>query len=149
MLGWRESVALPDWRISSIKAKVDTGARTSALHVEGLKEEGGRVRFWVVRHRGDDEPIGVTAKIHRLSRVRPSTGKPEERYVIRTRVQIGPIDRIIELSLVSREQMLCRMLVGRSALPEGTTVDPHARYLLSRPRRKKRVSRAPSSAAVD
>ncbi len=146
VLGWREAVGLPEWQIRGIKAKVDTGARTSSLHVEGLEVlSDRRVRFHVVRHRGDEKPFEVTAKVHRIARVRPSTGEAENRYVVRTRMRIGPIERVIEISLVSREAMLCRMLVGRNALPAGTVVDPHLRYVHGLPLRRRRRQRKKKS----
>ena len=134
VLGWREAVSLPEWGISGIKAKVDTGARTSSLHVEDIREaSGGLVRFRVVPRQGDTNLLEVTAKIKRISRVRPSSGELENRYVVQTTMVVGPLERPIEISLVSRAGMLCRMLVGRHALPDRVVVDPHRRYLHGRP----------------
>lgn len=144
ILGWREAVSLPEWGISGIKAKVDTGTRTSSLHVEDVREApGGNVRFRVVPRQGDPNLLEITAKIKRVSRVRPSSGRIEKRYVVQTTMVLGPLEHAIEISLVSRTGMLCRMLVGRLALPDCVVVDPHLRYLHGRPLvRKKRKKRS-------
>ena len=138
MLGWREAVSFPEWELAGVKAKVDTGARTSALHVEEVTPiDGDRVRFRTVRHRDENVHHEITAPVLRVSRVRPSSGVVEERYVVRTTINIGPLVERVEISLVSREGMLCLMLVGRNALPEGVLVDPHRRYLHGRPLRRR------------
>ena len=131
LVGWRELVALPDWGIKRLKAKIDTGARTSALHV-GLVEElpDGRVRFEVVvREKPELRTTVVEARPVRRTTVKPSHGRKQERLVFRTLMQVGPISREIELSLVSRKGMLCRMLVGRTALPSHVLVSPGRKYL--------------------
>lgn len=140
IVGWREHVALPDWGIDHIQAKVDTGARTSAVHVSNIEElEGGMLRFEVVIHEKPEiESVMVEAPAVRLSKVRPSSGKLQQRPVVRTTLLIGDVEREIELSLVSRKGMLCRMLLGRQAM-EGILVDPFERYLVSeKPPRKGR-----------
>ncbi len=131
VIGWREIVALPDWGIKRIKAKIDTGARTSALHVGEVEElPDGRVRFEVVvREKPELKTTMVEATPVRRSKVKPSHGKQQERLVFRTRMIIGPVQQEVELSLVSRKGMLCRMLVGRTAVPEGVLVDPNIKYL--------------------
>jgi len=73
----------------------------------------------------------------RVSRVRPSHGTPQERLVCRTTIRVGALEREIELSLVCREGMLCRMLLGRTAIAGVALVDPGARHLLSSPHRRK------------
>jgi hypothetical protein len=139
IVGWREHVALPEWGIKAIKAKIDTGARTSAIHVDNIQHlSSGRVRFDViVGHRGGErECVPVEADLLRMSRIRSSAGREHERPVVKTRVRLGPVEREIELSLVCRHGMLCRMLLGRTALAEDFLVDPAATRLLS-PRRNK------------
>lgn len=131
VIGWREFVALPEWGITRLKAKIDTGARTSAIHVGALEElPDGRVRFEVVvREKPRLRTTVVEATPVRRSTVKPSSGAKQQRLVFRTRMVIGSIERVIELSLVSRKGMLCRMLVGRLALPPHVLVSPSRKYL--------------------
>jgi hypothetical protein len=133
VVGWREFVALPDWGITKLKAKIDTGARTSAIHVGALEElPDGRVRFEVVvREKPRLRTTMVEATPVRRSTVKPSSGAKQKRLVFRTRLLLGAIERDIELSLVSRKGMLCRMLVGRLALPSHVLVSPTKKYILS------------------
>lgn len=141
VVGWRERVALPHWGIRAIKTKIDTGARTSAIHVDNLCElPGDRVRFDVIIAPAcSDSPartVNVETAVVRVSRVKPSTGQRQQRLVVRTMMRLGPVEREIELSLVSRHGMLCRLLLGRSAL-EGFLIDPSRPARLSRRRRTK------------
>ncbi len=141
VLGWRERVDLPEWGVRRILAKVDTGARTSSIHVEHIEEIGeGRVRFEVVVARvargRPERTVVVEADLLRTSSVRPSTGRVQRRPVVEALVRIGPVERRVELSLVSREHMLCRMLLGRSALAGSALVDPDRTYVASDGRRK-------------
>ncbi len=147
VIGWREYVALPDWGVPAIKAKIDTGARTSALHVEKIRRlPGDRVRFEaVLSHRRPERRVQVTAEIVRMSRVRPSTGHLQERFVVATRVKLGRHVRRIELSLVCRANMLCRMLIGRTAL-DGFVIDPTRDYRFGKPSPRRAKSR-PQAAA--
>ena len=143
VVGWREVVNLRNWGLEGIRAKVDTGARTSALHVENVRTsaDGRLVTFHAVVHRGEDDHPEITTEIVRSTRVRSSTGESQERIVVATTMLLGPIERRIEISLVSREDMLCPMLVGRRALPPGVTVDPLHRYLHGRPKKRRRRKR--------
>lgn len=133
IVGWREFVALPDWGIPRLKAKIDTGARTSAIHVGRLEElPDGRVRFEVVvRETPRLRTTVVEATPVRRTTVKPSSGVRQQRLVFRTRLEIGPLSREVELSLVSRKGMLCRMLVGRRALASHVLVSPVRKYLHS------------------
>lgn len=142
LIGWNEYVDLPEWGIARLRAKVDTGARSSALHVENVEElSGGRVRFEVVLHRiKRDRRVRVTTRVVRRGRVRSSTGHYETRIFVTAPVRIGPVERDVEVSLVDRERMIFRMLLGRSAL-EGLLVDPVHRALLGRPPRRRDPSR--------
>ncbi|MFG0312574.1 MAG: ATP-dependent zinc protease, partial [Phycisphaerales bacterium] len=117
-------------------AKIDTGAQTSAIHVEHLEVlDGSRVRFDVVVARATkkrpERTVSVETDLVRTARVRPSTGKLQRRPVVEALVQIGPVARRVELSLVSREHMLCRMLLGRTALAGSVLVDVSQTYLLT------------------
>ena len=136
VIGTVEQVDLPDWGIESLPAKIDTGARSSALHVENIEELGdGRVRFDVRLHRKKrTKRVHVTADIVRQARVRPSSGHSELRYFVKTTVRIGPVEREVELSLVDRERMLFRMLLGRTSVAGDFLIDAGGRHLLTKPR---------------
>jgi hypothetical protein len=135
VIGWSEFVDLPDWGIRGLRAKVDTGARTSALHVDRVEERPrGRVRFEVVLDRSRPGRIRVEARVRRRARVRSSSGHWTTRCFVATRLELGPLVREVEIGLVDREQMIHRMLLGRSALA-GCWVDPARRSCLGRPAR--------------
>lgn len=131
-LGWREWVALPDLDIPAIKAKLDTGARTSALHafyVEAFKQET-RVRFGIHPLQRREEPeFHCEADLIDRRLVADSGGHRELRYVIRTVLELGDRRKSIELTLTDRETMLFRMLIGRTALRGWARVDPARSYL--------------------
>jgi hypothetical protein len=147
IIGVTEYVDIPEWRILSLRAKIDTGARSSALHVENIRElASGRVRFDVRLSRSQSERrVTVEAPIVRRGRVRPSSGELEARIFVAVKVRIGPVEREIELSLVDRGRMIFRMLIGRRALAHAFLVDPSRRYVLKKPRSSKAaVAKAPS-----
>jgi hypothetical protein len=149
IIGWREWLALPDLGIKAIKAKVDTGARTSALHTFGLEpfEKDGmlRVKFGIhpLQRRKDIE-VNCVADVVDRRRVTSSDGQSEERYVIRTTITLGTFSRPIELTLTNRKSMRFRMLLGRAAISGLLLVDPAKSYLTGRrlsklyPKSKKR-----------
>jgi len=143
IIGWREIVAFPEWAIDGIVAKIDTGARTSALHVENIEKlSANRIRFSVVTRRQDSSGhVPVHAELVRTTSIRSSTGHRQERYVVATRVRIGPVTKRVEMSLVRRDHMLCRMLLGRTAL-EGFLVDVNHRHLYGSPARRRKKKRA-------
>ena len=142
LIGWTEFVDLPEWGVRNLRAKVDTGARTSALHVENIEElPRGFVRFDVVLHREKrDRRIHVKAKVTRRGRVRSSTGHQTERLFVETTLSLGPITKRIEVSLVDREKMIHRMLLGREALKGPILIDVDRRMVLKKKRAKKRRS---------
>jgi hypothetical protein len=144
IIGWREYVSLPEWGIRRVEAKIDTGARTSALHVDRIERlAGNRIRFDVVLSRNDAlKRVPVTADITRMTRVRSSTGHSQERYVVTTLIRMGGLRRHIELSLVRREKMLCRMLLGRTAL-SGFLIDVDSKHEQGLPRKMKRRKERP------
>jgi uncharacterized protein len=140
--GWVEHVALPNLGISRLKAKIDTGARTSALHVARMKTvdtAGGPGRrpileIWVpagARGKRGLEVIKARAAVREYVVVRDSSGRTERRPVIETALQIGPFKKRILVTLTNRGDMLFPMLIGRTALGPGIVVDPSRRYLLS------------------
>jgi hypothetical protein len=136
VVGWREWLALPELGIPGIKAKIDTGARTSALHayfVEPYREAGNDyVRFGVHPLLRRENLIRICcAPVRDRRQVADSGGHREERYVIETLIQIGELARSVEMTLTNRDSMKFRMLLGRSALQElGVVVDPSCSYQL-------------------
>lgn len=139
VIGWREVVRLPEWGIKAVEAKIDTGARTSAIHVgEVHRLPRGRVRFDVVLSRKDPVwTVPVETDVVRVTRVRSSTGHAQERVVVATDMRVGHVTRRIELTLVCRRHMLCRMLLGRTAL-EGFLIDVGIKHQLGKPPKPKR-----------
>jgi len=134
IIGVAEFVDFPDWGVKSLRARVDTGARTSALHVENVRLlSGSRVRF-DVRLRRDDPSARVTVetKVSRKTPVRSSTGATEARLFVKAHVRLGGREQQIEVGLVDRRHMLYRMLLGRSALERRYLVDVSRRYALGR-----------------
>lgn len=128
ILGWREWAALPDLGVGAIKVKLDTGARTSALHAFGLerfmREGTPMVRFEVHPvQRSSAASVSVEAKVLDERVVRTSSGHEALRPVINTIVQIGHQAWPIELTLARRDQMGFRMLLGRQALRNRVVVD--------------------------
>lgn len=134
VIGWREWVALPDLDILAIKAKIDTGARSSALHafdVETFEVRGQiRVRFKVHPYQRDcHRTIIAEAPLLEEREVRNSGGHAEMRPVILTQVHVQHQDWPIELTLTNRDVMGFRMLLGRQAVRDRFLVDPGQSYL--------------------
>lgn len=138
-LGWREWVALPGLGLPAVKAKIDTGARTSTLHafyLESYRHRGERwVRFGVhPLQRRTDVVVHCTAPVLDRRTVRDSGGHRERRYVIRTDVRIGAARWSVEMTLTNRDSMLFRMLLGRTAMSGRVRVDPSRSFLCGRER---------------
>jgi len=139
-IGWVEHVALPRLEIKRLKAKIDTGARTSALHVARMRTidtDGGPNRRPILEitlpgGRRGERPHVVRAAVRGFAMVRDTSGRTERRPVIETTLKLGPFERRITVTLTDRGDMLFPMLVGRTALGPGVVVDPSRRYLLGR-----------------
>lgn len=136
-IGWREWVALPAFSIDRIKAKIDTGARTSALHAVDVERLRRRrkdvVRFLVYPlQRSHAKVVQVTAPLIDERLVRSSNGESERRPVIETDVVVAGQRFPIEITLTHRASMGFRMLLGRQALRRRFTIDPGRSYLGSK-----------------
>lgn len=137
IVGWREWVRLPALTPHRVKAKVDTGARTSSLHAFDLALVGDVARFAVHPHQRDDtDESWVELPVVDVREVRPSTGDAEQRPVVRSAVVLGSDSFDVELTLTDRDAMGFRMLLGRTALAGRYLVDPGRSYVQGpRPRR--------------
>ena len=140
-VGWREWVGLPELELTQIKAKVDTGARTSALHafeITPFTENGAQhVRFHLHPIQKDQETVQVcSAPVIDQRTVTDSGGHSEDRWVISTMLSIGKHSWPIEMTLTSRDDMLFRMLLGRSAIKERALVDSSRSYLVGKKKRQ-------------
>ncbi|MEM1331889.1 MAG: RimK/LysX family protein [Actinomycetota bacterium] len=156
IVGWREWLAIPEIGIGALKAKVDTGARTSALHAEDIEtfEDGGvdLVRFVTRPGQGPDgDPVQVVAPLVGEGEIRSSNGEAELRPVVAVRIEMpfvrlgrrsegdrpapAGLDAPIEMTLTDRSSMGFRMLLGRTALAGHLAVDAGSSYLLGRPPR--------------
>lgn len=141
--GWREWVALPELGIPRIKAKVDTGARTSALHafdVRPVTENGiQRIEFRLhPKQRDRQTEMVCVADIIDQRTVTNSGGQSEERWVISTLLSVGTFSWPIEVTLTARDNMKFRMLLGRTALNNHALVDSSASYLVGKKIRLKK-----------
>lgn len=137
IVGWREWVSLPELGIDKIKAKVDTGARTSALHAFSLNpfKENGKDRISFDMHplqHNTTTVVNCVADIIDQRWVSDSGGHREERYVIRTPVIIGNDNWPIEITLTERDTMLFRMLLGRRAIRRHFMVNPAKSFITTK-----------------
>ena len=137
MIGWREWIGFPELGIDRIKAKIDTGARTSVIHAHRVRKlddiDEQRVEFFLhpVQKKRDPEYRCVARVLDERS-VRSSNGESETRYVIITPLSLGNDVWPIELTLSNRDQMGFRLLVGRAAIRGRFNVDPGSSFLLGR-----------------
>jgi hypothetical protein len=137
LIGWKEWLALPDFGIPAIKAKIDTGARTSALHTFSIEEytASGRimVRFGIhPLQKRQDVQLFCHAPVLERRRVKDSGGHAETRYVVETTAVLGAVQWPIQITLTNRDKMLFRMLLGRTALQQRFLIDPSRSYVFGR-----------------
>ncbi len=139
-IGWKERIDFPAWGIKGVRAKIDTGARTTALNVcdYELLEVGPdlfRARFRPVVSRKRDvctEPL--EADVVRMVRVRNTSGLTERRPVVETEIRLGPVVKRIRLTLTDRSRMLSPVILGRNALAGDFVIDVERKYLQRRER---------------
>lgn len=136
IIGWREFASLPQLNVDRIKVKIDTGARSSALHAFNIKErsQNGKqiISFQIhPQQRSSKTTITTEAELLEYRQIRNSGGKAQLRPVIKTNIQIGTEVWAIELSLTNRDVMGFRMLLGRQGVRNKFLVDPGRSFLLS------------------
>ncbi len=134
ILGWREWVSLPVLGIDRIKAKIDTGARTSALHAFDVRlvEDNDKklVKFCIhPEQKNLDKVIECEAALLDEREVKDSGGHSENRYVIETDILIGSKLHTVEVTLTNRDSMGFRMLIGRTTMKGHYLVDPGKSYV--------------------
>jgi hypothetical protein len=137
-LGWREWVALPEFGIAQIKTKIDTGARSSALHAETLDPYTKGGENWLMftvqpKQKQSDLVIECHALIKDRRMVSDSGGHKQRRYVIETQLLFGHHLIQAEITLTNRDSMRFRMLLGRTAMNKHFFIDPNASYLQGKP----------------
>lgn len=136
-VGWREWIHLPEFCSTKIKAKIDTGAKTSSIHADDIKifTRGKKkyVRFTLLpTQKSKRKSKVIECEMLEKRKVRSSVGTETIRPVIRTLLRIGPFQYPIELTLVNRDIMGFRMLIGREALRGLFLVDPQKSFLVSK-----------------
>ena len=136
VIGWREFVAFPQLKINRVKAKIDTGARSSALHAFNIRElvqnDQRIIRFQVHPLQRDSQTtITAEAELLEYRKIRNSGGTAQLRPVIKTNIEVGKQIWSIELSLTDRDVMGFRMLLGRQAVRNKFLVDPGKSFIQS------------------
>lgn len=142
IIGCREWAALPEFGVNRINAKVDTGAKTSAIHAfrpKVISSQNGEVVEFYLHPRQRRKTPEILCRSNLVDRriVRSSNGQEEERLVIRTDIKVGEKIWPIDLTLANRDAMGFRLLLGRDALKKGFIIDPSANYLLGDKRKRK------------
>lgn len=138
LIGWREWLAFPDWGIPAVKVKIDTGARTSALHADDLEivERDGRSIATFTVHpwqRSTRDGVEVSVPLVDERAVTSSSGDASTRPVVMAVIDLDGRPHEIELTLTRRDDMGFRMLLGRKAMESRYLVDPSHSYLTGRP----------------
>lgn len=138
MLGWREWVALPGLNIECVKAKIDTGARSSALHAFIIDPYQRSGQSWVMfaihpLQKNSDVIVECHAQVKDRRLVSDSGGHKQRRYVIETQLLLGNNVFSAEMTLTNRDSMRFRMLLGRTAMEKRFVIDPGASYIQGKP----------------
>jgi hypothetical protein len=136
-IGWREFISIPELKIKEIKVKVDTGARTSALHVTDLtyhkKGKKFLAEFFIHPNQDSSRPrFKNLIEVKCFKSIKSSNGETQKRPVITATVKLGSLEREIEITLVNRDLMGFRMLLGRAAIRDSFLVSPGKSYLLKK-----------------
>lgn len=144
VLGWREWVQLPDWNVAFLKAKIDTGARTSSLHAFDLEWFDQDGQPWVRFHlhpwqRSTTDSVAAAAPVAATRDIKSSSGATEHRPVVHTTITLAGVPVRAEVTLTRRDEMGFRMLVGREAIRRRFLVDPGSSYLGGRPPKQVRA----------
>jgi hypothetical protein len=137
LIGRKEYVAFPDWNLRRLRAKIDTGAYSSALDADGydiVESPAGPVaRIRLVLSRRQKQRVRIVeAPVLRFTRVTCSSGVCEQRPVVAARIRLGPVEKTIRLTLTNRATLRHRMLLGREALNGTFLVDVSQRYVWGR-----------------
>jgi len=137
LVGWREWVALPELDVDRIKAKIDTGARTSSIHAWNIRLLNGDGGHWVSFdlhpvQRDNRKVISCRAPLADSRDIRSSSGHIESRFVIETLLKLGDDTWPIHLSLTNRDEMGFRLLLGRTALRKRVIINPGRSFLTTR-----------------
>ena len=137
VIGWREYIILPDLGSAKLDAKIDTGARTSALHAVDIVAESRNGQEWVSFHGpylGNLRSVRHSAKVFDRRKIRNTSGIAQVRHVIKTRLVLGDRQWQIEVSLADREKLKHDVILGRTAVRDhGLLVDPAKSYLAGAP----------------
>lgn len=137
LIGWREWAAFPEFGVERIKAKIDTGAKTSALHAfrirEVMRDGEAFAEFYLHPEQKRKRPeIFCAARIVDRRAIKSSNGVVENRLIVRTPIRLGNREWPIDVSLTNRDSMGFRLLLGRDALRRKVLIDPKASFLLGR-----------------
>lgn len=138
VVGWRERVALPDLLAGTLRAKIDTGARSCALHVDAQWRRVERGAPWVAftLSPGAGRVVELAAPVYDERDVVDSGGHRTRRVFLRTRLQLAGVEREVEINLADRRGMRFPLLVGRTALAGAFAVDPARSFLHGRASRR-------------
>jgi len=136
IIGRLESIALPDLAITDLQVRVDTGAKTSSLHVDNITKikSNGKIMVKFDIHpdvHNVKNVVTCEAPLHDIRKIKSSNGSSEQRYVIATPVQLGSENWTIEITLTDRSDMNYLMLFGREAIGERFLVDPSKVFVSS------------------
>ena len=136
IIGALENCSLPEFGITDLQIRVDTGAKTSSLHVDKIKrfKKGGKTWVSFLLHPDIynlDDTVECKAKLHDIRTIKSSNGTSEQRYVIKTNFELGGQCWPIEITLTDRSEMSYLMLFGRQGMGKRVLVDPSQNFLLS------------------